>query len=444
MLNLGGCGKSPEPQLPVQAAPAVSSAPAVVTAPVPSPAPASAPPITTAPATATVAAAAQATDTGPERAGDVVLAEGSVTDTGVDGKSRQLQDGDTVYPGDSFVIGDASYLDMDFEDGGRILLRPDTTFQIQEYHFDPDSHPTEGGDGQPLIKPQSQQPESSFFKLVKGGLRAVDGLIGHTEPKNYGIETPVATIGVRGTSFDVRYCGDDCKDEQAANGKTENGLYTAVSDGSIGVKNESGETVTPAGHYGYVASRHAALRPLVSAPRALRNMALPAKLKARDDTMRTKVQTRRQQRHQLQLQRRRQQAGQKKLLPAAGAKRGRVTPAERREERRQERAARRSEERQPAAQERNRKRNGSTQAAPAKPDARVNPAPEGGRRQKREQLRERREERAAERQSAGAGQKQQPGKAQSEKAQLEKSQPEKTRCKGKRKKGKDKDKCGGD
>ena len=68
--------------------------------------------------------------------------------------------------------------------------------------------------GQPLIKPASApQPESAFFKLVKGGLRAVDGLIGQTTPQNYGVETPVATIGVRGTAFDVRYCGDDCIDE---------------------------------------------------------------------------------------------------------------------------------------------------------------------------------------------------------------------------------------
>jgi hypothetical protein len=178
-------------------------------------------PTAAAPAAASALAAATAVEVepaGPESAGDVVLAQGSVTDTGTDGKSRPLQDGDTVYPGDSFVLGDDSYLDVDFEDGGRILLRPDTTFQIQEYHFDPAAHPTEGAEPAPEPLATPPQPENSFFKLVKGGLRAVDGLIGHSHPENYGIETPVATIGVRGTAFDVRYCGDDCKDETDTSG----------------------------------------------------------------------------------------------------------------------------------------------------------------------------------------------------------------------------------
>ncbi len=287
---LAACGHSNPPP----AMPAAVTVPAVVTATPPpaatqpAPAAASTPPATTVAAAASVAAPAAASAAGPESAGSVALAQGSVADQATDGSSRQIKDGDTVYPGDAFTLGDDSYLDLDLEDGGRILLRPDTTFQIQEYHFDPDAHPAPGE--QPLLATSQQKPESAFFKLVKGGLRAVDGLIGHSEPQNFHVETPVATIGVRGTAFDVRYCGDDCKDEADTSGAPQNGLYTAVSEGSIGVKNDSGEAVTKAGEYGYVASRHVAVQHLATAPRALRHMALPPQLKARADKMREQIQ----------------------------------------------------------------------------------------------------------------------------------------------------------
>ena len=325
---LTACGRSSQPPT----APVAVTAPAPVTASPPAatqPAPVAitAPPATTATAAASVAAPAAVTLSGPENAGSVALAQGSVTDQATDGTSRQLKDGDMVYPGDAFTLGDDSYLDLDLEDGGRILLRPDTSFQIQEYHFDPDAHPAPGE--QPLLATSQQKPESAFFKLVKGGLRAVDGLIGHSEPQNFHIETPVATIGVRGTAFDVRYCGDDCKDEADTSGAPQNGLYTAVSDGSIGVKNDSGEAVTKAGEYSYVASRHVAVQHLAAAPRALRHMALPPKLKARADKTREQIQARRVARRQQVLEQRRQQAKHKAGSPAEKAMPGRSTEARR-------------------------------------------------------------------------------------------------------------------
>ncbi|HSC48294.1 MAG TPA: FecR family protein [Gammaproteobacteria bacterium] len=348
LLVVVACGRSnppPAPAVSTAAPPVAASAPAAVPAVSTTPAASSAP---------GAATAAEAEPAGPESAGDVVLAQGSVTDTGADGKSRPLQDGDTVYPGDSFVLGDDSYLDVDFEDGGRILLRPDTTFQIQQYHFDPAAHPATGAEPAPEPLATAPPPENSFFKLVKGGLRAVDGLIGHSHPENYGIETPVATIGVRGTAFDVRYCGDDCKDEADASGAPDNGLYTSVSEGAIGVKNDTGETVTPAGHAAFVKSRREHLRALAAPPKALRHMQLPEKLKARDDSMRAKVHVRQQQRRRQIIERRQRQAAQQKLhggpatsatgknagTPEAGGrreerleKRGAMTPAEKRQQR---------------------------------------------------------------------------------------------------------------
>ena len=54
--------------------------------------------------------------------------------------------------------------------------------------------------------------ESAFFRLLKGGFRAVSGLIGHTRREDYAVQTPVATIGIRGTDYEVRMCSGDCGD----------------------------------------------------------------------------------------------------------------------------------------------------------------------------------------------------------------------------------------
>ncbi len=358
-LVLAACGQSnppPAPAAATQAAPAAASAPASSSAPaaVTAPAAATAAGSTAAPAAATGAGEEEAEQEGPEQAGDVVLAQGDVTDTATDGSKRTLKDGDDVFPGDSLTLGDDSYLDIDFSDGGRILLRPNSSFQIQSYHFDPDAHPNaDVNAGQDLLPPTAQpQPESAFFRLVKGGLRAVDGLIGQTHHEDYGIETPVATIGVRGTAFDVRYCGDDCKDEADTSGAPANGLYTAVSEGSIATKNDAGESVTPAGESTFVQTRHHKAQTSRQQQRALRHMQLPDRYKARDDAGRVKMKAKRHDRRKAQLQRRRQHIERMKQLkqrqaakPAASGRpeqpakpAGRAEKLEqRREERRQER-----------------------------------------------------------------------------------------------------------
>ncbi|HEU5399429.1 MAG TPA: FecR domain-containing protein [Gammaproteobacteria bacterium] len=441
---LAACGRSEQPTQ----APAVATAPAAQAATVvPAAATRSATPETTAPVAtsaadaATVTAPATVTTLGPEHAGSVALAQGSVMDRANDGTSRQLKDGDVVYPGDAFTVGDDSYLDLDLEDGGRILLHPDTSFQIQEYHFDPDAHPSAGE--RDLLVSTQQKPESSFFNLVKGGLRAVDGLIGQSHSQNYAINTPVATIGVRGTAFDVRYCGDDCKDEADATGAPDNGLYTAVSDGSIAVKNEGGETVTKAGEYSFVQSRKVVARQIDHAPRALRHMSLPAALKARADRNRQLIQQRRQARRQQLLERRQRATGKLKpgvqrperaKTPTAGKQA--LTPAERREQRMEERREHngsRREERREGKQGQNLRSapQGGERSLPALQEQRQS-APESLRERRQERLQQvqrRREEHQAEKSGA--------------QEQLKRKQQDERACKGKKKRKKHKDNCGG-
>jgi hypothetical protein len=468
-LLLSACGKSSENPAPAASTAAVAaSVPAAESATTPAAEASSAPDAVTSSAVAgaTTVAPSEATTAGPERAGEVALAQGSVTDTASDGSSRQLKDGDDVYPGDSFVLGSDSYLDLDLEDTGRILLRPNTDFQIKSFHYEADAHdpsnPTDAN-GQPLIKPQ--QPENAFFRLIKGGLRAIDGVIGHTSPQNYGVETPVATIGVRGTAFDVRYCGDDCTDEADSGGKPDNGLYTSVSDGSVDVKNDDGDVVTPAGHSGFVKSRKQRMQALKTPPKALRHMDLPPKLKPRADKNRGNLRIKRQKRRELIKQRRRhaaaaraKAAAQGKPLPPAAKPAPKdqkpATPAEKRQQRREERQGQRqgktaapaalthgkAERLQQRGQKLREQEDQKQRAAPAGGPGRGGPAARDDARPKSgEKLRERRQERQ---------EKQQADKPAQPQADLKKDKPgkaaaDKCKDKKKRKKDKDKDKCGG-
>jgi hypothetical protein len=434
-LLFAACGKT----APQGTAAAASSSPVPVAATSTVPAA----PTSEAATVSTVIAPDAVTTAGPEAAGSVALAQGSVTDTAKDGGSRHLQDGDRVYPGDAFVLGADSYLDLDLEDEGRILLRPNTTFQIESYHYDAEAHEPVDASGQPLIKPASQQPENAFFKLVKGGLRAVDGIIGKTNPQSYGVETPVATIGVRGTAFDVRYCGDDCTDEADAGGKPDNGLYTSVTEGSIGVKNDSGETVTPAGHSSFVKSRKERVQALAAPPKALRHMGLPDKLKVRAQKNRDNIQIRRQKRRQMILQRR--QAAQKAKAAGnsgPGAKGAKPeTPTQRRQQRREKlQEQRKGGATAPGAKG---KREGAPGRGERREQQRTTPAntkaesgATGGEAKTREQMKEKRQQRREERQqqvkpAEAAPQVKQPAKGDDGK------------CKDKKKRRKN-GKCGGD
>ncbi|MBU6508798.1 MAG: hypothetical protein KGQ73_01260 [Gammaproteobacteria bacterium] len=256
-----------------------------------------------APAAASLPATATTAVT-PEPAGSAVLAVGNVTDTASDGSVRQLHDGDAIYSGDAISTGDDSYADLDFEDGGRMLLHPDTQFQIQQYHYNPAAHgyalapaaqpasyaqTIPGGTPTPATTPPppaasapapaaaapQTEHESAFFRLLKGGLSAISGFIGHVERQDYAVETPVATIGIRGTGYELRYCESGCAAGQQ-------GLYTGVGSGTIAVRNQAGESLTHAGNYGFIENRRTQLRHLQYPPQALQHMRLPERYRARE------------------------------------------------------------------------------------------------------------------------------------------------------------------
>lgn len=120
-------------------------------------------------------------------AGKVIAMRGFVTATDSLGNSRTLSRGDTLSSGDLIETGERSRLNILFSDGSTYLLRDRTTFKIDEY--------VDAGANNVRSK--------ASFSIFRGALEAVSGWIGKGNSENYRMTTPFATIGLRGTTFQI-------------------------------------------------------------------------------------------------------------------------------------------------------------------------------------------------------------------------------------------------
>jgi hypothetical protein len=173
-----------------------------------------------------------------DSAGTVTQLAGVLTVRKVDGVVKILGLQSAVDSGDLLSTGGNSYANVKFSDGGSMTMRPNTQLRIDDYKFQ-------------QSKPQE---DNAFFRLLKGGLRAVTGLVGKRNGlANYQVATPTATIGIRGTDWGALYCQDDCGDYTTNDGKTpSNGLYVDVTSGKIIVTNGAGAQEFTPGQFGFV------------------------------------------------------------------------------------------------------------------------------------------------------------------------------------------------
>lgn len=152
---------------------------------------------------------------GAAKAGKVDFAVGDVVATDGSGSARDLDKGSAIRVGDTIETGTGRAW-LRFKDGGYMSLQPQTTFRVDDYHFEDEE------DGN----------EKSFFSLLKGGIRAVTGIVGKRNRNAYRVTTPVATIGIRGTEY-LAQLGDS--------------LTVSCGEGICVLTNESGEVELVAG-----------------------------------------------------------------------------------------------------------------------------------------------------------------------------------------------------
>lgn len=129
-----------------------------------------------------------------ESAGTVVAFKGDVSATDPAGSSRDLQKDDPIHVGDTVRTGAGGYVVIEFVDGAKATVRPESELTIDQYAY-------------------GTADDGAVMNLVKGGLRAVTGSIAQERPDSYKVQTNVATLGVRGTEFSLRLCEQDCNEE---------------------------------------------------------------------------------------------------------------------------------------------------------------------------------------------------------------------------------------
>jgi hypothetical protein len=141
--------------------------------------------------------------------GDVSLVRG--------GDRARVSAGATLSVGDAVVTGADGHAQLRFSDDALVAIKPGSEFRIETYSF------TGRADGS----------ERAVFRLVLGGFRTLTGQIGQVNRDTYQVLTTQATIGIRGTHYQLEICGaGECR-ESPDEPPAPAGLYGGVYDGSI-------------------------------------------------------------------------------------------------------------------------------------------------------------------------------------------------------------------
>lgn len=175
-------------------------------------------------------------------AGTIILASGEVFVRDASGTQRRAAVGMQVESGETVLTQQNGRAQVRFTDGGLISLQPVTEFKITNYRF----------------QEPGRTDDASVFNLVKGGLRAITGLIPLRNRLSYQVDTGFASIGIRGTEFLALLCIASCKEPD--------GLYVHTGEGIIFVRNVAGEIDVGRGQTAFVASPNVAPQRTTTVP----------------------------------------------------------------------------------------------------------------------------------------------------------------------------------
>lgn len=91
-----------------------------------------------------------------------------------------------IIPGDLVKTGSSGGVGLIFDDDTVVSLGPDSEMEVKEFLFDP-----------------AENQLSFIAKMIKGTFSFITGQIARLAPQKVQLETPTATLGVRGTKFVV-------------------------------------------------------------------------------------------------------------------------------------------------------------------------------------------------------------------------------------------------
>jgi len=168
----------------------------------------------------------------------VIVSVGKVEAVDHEGQVRRLKRRSEVFASDTVMTHDGAKAQLRFTDGSMLALKPDSRFAIESYQY-------QVGD----------EDGKAVYNLLKGGMQTITGAIGRKNKENYALKTPTATIGIRGTYYQLKSCQGDCFN--AAGTQEPDGLYGGVKGGAIQITNSSGSYTINVGEYFYMADPEA-------------------------------------------------------------------------------------------------------------------------------------------------------------------------------------------
>jgi len=221
--------------------------------------------------------------------GRIALLRGKASALDANDKSRVLSTGAAVYEQDQLQTGIKSFAVIAFNDKSRVTMSAATAFKIEEHHY----------------KPEIADENNAFLRFIRGGLRLVTGAIGKLNRQSYRLATPTATIGIRGTGFDL-VCEGECADNRAsfnplrhsvlsrlmsyfikpAYAVNGNGMYARVWDGAIELQYQGGKFLLQNGKAAFIKNSFSAPVVIPSLPVHLRKMGgapRPDKIEVNED-----------------------------------------------------------------------------------------------------------------------------------------------------------------
>ena len=109
---------------------------------------------------------------------------------------RTLGRGLVLQEGDRLTTADGATAVVKLQDGTRMTVRSGSEMVLSQFKYKQDA-----------------SDNGMVISMLRGGLRAITGLISKGSPNAARIQTNTATIGIRGTDFDARICSRDCGTE---------------------------------------------------------------------------------------------------------------------------------------------------------------------------------------------------------------------------------------
>ncbi len=147
--------------------------------------------------------------------GSIDKLSGEVTITGTDKQSRKAAPNERIQSGDTVATQAKSEVVLKLADDSVVALRPNTQFKLDDFKY------------------EKKSTDTAQFSLLRGAARFLTGLIGKTSRDRVQVTAATATVGIRGTDFEVAIVAEDTPDARA-------GVYDYVHDGATNIKLAAG------------------------------------------------------------------------------------------------------------------------------------------------------------------------------------------------------------